>query len=61
MSDSKTIKEIEKLHEQASRLTSEELISGLAIALLQKDKHNPKAIFILKTYLKRALEKEGII
>lgn len=57
----KTQEQIEALHESANKLTSEELILGIASALISKEKLNHKAILILKTYLKRALEKEGIL
>lgn len=58
----KTLQETEKLHESASKLNSRELILGLATVYIKEQEKtlNPKAILILKTYLKRALEKEGI-
>lgn len=56
---SNTQDKIEKLHEQASKLSANDLILALAQAL-HLASINPKGIQILKMYLLRALEREGI-
>jgi hypothetical protein len=56
---SNTQDKIEKLHEIAMSMTANELIKTLAEAL-DNEKINPKGILILKMYLCRALNREGV-
>lgn len=57
---SETQDKIEELHEKLTKLTSDELILNLAVMIHTEKQYNPKAMLLLKTYLARALYREGI-
>lgn len=60
MSTMSTDQKIQAMHDKCSKLTSDDLIL-LLVELTMYGNIDPRTFFILKTYLARALRKEGIL